>query len=446
MNLRSLGILATAAVATGVLSACSSSDSSDDGPVTLTLVEYQESRVKVARELIPGFEKAMAEQGKEVEVELVSDVLTDDQFRTKITQQYNAGTAPDVADFGAPLVPGFAGAGYLLELDPYLAEWADWGSFYPEIKDQIVQPDGKTYSIPHEASVQSLFYRKDVLEELGVSTEQPQTWDELIERLEQVTAKTGHPSIVLPAGTAWGGGTFAEGFLNVMMGTGDTFYDADSGTWVLESDGLTETFQVYSDLTEAGLLPVEALLNPNPWQPTKYEAFPAGDLPVAAQGSWGWRYDWGPDGAAPIEGLTDKVATWDYPAISSGDEPYSTSGVGFSYAVSQSTEHPEEAVALAQYLSSGKALAKQLVTIGAASPRSDLGDVEPYASEPTLLDAESRLASSKSFPNRPGQDQVAQAVAEATESILTGDADGEAAAAEFAENAADLLGPSMVHD
>ena len=78
---------------------------------------------------------------------------------------------------------------------------------------------------------------------------------------------------------------------------------------------------------QAKLLPVEALLNPEPWQPTKYKDFPAGNLPVAAQGTWGWRYDWGPDGATPIKDLTDKVATWLYPS-GSGGQPYAVGGVG----------------------------------------------------------------------------------------------------------------------
>lgn len=49
-----------------------------------------------------------------------------------------------------------------------------------------------------------------------------------------------------------------------------------------------------------------------------------------------------------------------------------------------------------------------------------------------------------SFPTRPGQDEIAQAVGEATEGILTGKMDGPAAAAEFAKNATQLLGADQV--
>jgi multiple sugar transport system substrate-binding protein len=412
--------------------------------VTITLLEYQQARADAVEQLIPEFEAEMAAQGKEIEVELVLDELTDSQFKTKITQQLHSGTAPDVIDMGGSHVTGLAGAGYLLELDQYLESWPGWQEFYAPVKAKAQQPDGHYYSLPHEAGVQSLFYRKDVLEGLGVDTSQPQTWDELIERLKAITAKTGQPSILIPAGTAWGGGTWSEGFLPLVAGTGSTFYDRNTGTWTLSSEGLSATFDLYHELTQAGLLPVQDLLNPNPWEPTKYVKFPEGTLPVVAQGTWGWRYDWGPEGSAPIEGLQDKVATWDYPALVPGTEPFSVSGGGFAYGVNAESEHADAAVELVQWLSSGSALARQLVAVGAAAPRSGISGLEPYSGEPSLLDAEEKLKTAVDAPEGDGADQVSQAAQNATEQILTGKADGAQAASAFASDAADLLGPSLV--
>jgi multiple sugar transport system substrate-binding protein len=185
---RSFGLLTAALAATLAFASCGSNNNNDQsgggaasdqaskGPVTLTLIEYQKVRADAVQKLLPEFEAEMTKQGRDVKVKLIRDILPDDQFKTKITQQYNAGAAPDVTDYGAPLVPGFAGAGYLLDLTPYLDKWPEWQSFYPDVRNQIVQPDGKTYAIPHEANTQSLFYRKDVLSKLGVDTAQPMTW------------------------------------------------------------------------------------------------------------------------------------------------------------------------------------------------------------------------------------------------------------------------------
>jgi multiple sugar transport system substrate-binding protein len=434
--------------ATTLLTACSSgpsgSSASSGGTTTIKIVEYQQARADIMKKLIPQFEKDMAAQGKKIKVDLIADILTDAQFKTKITQQFHSGTAPDLIDTGATNIAGYAGAGYLLELDDALHEWSGWKTFYPTVKKVMKQPDGHYYAIPHEASVQSLFYRKDVLESMGISTSQPKTWDELIGRLKKVTVKTGEPSIVIPAGTAWGGGTWSEGFLPIVAGTGSTFYDAKTGKWKVESKGLTATFELYSELVDNKLLPVQDLLNPNPWEPTKYVDFVKGTLPVSAQGTWGWRYDWGPDGAAPIKDVQEKVATWDYPSLIDGTEPYSVGGGGYVYAVNAKSKSPDAAIAFAQWLASGKPLARQLVKTGAAAPRSGISGIEPYKSEPTLLDAEAKLKTSVPAPVGDGADQVSQAVQDATEKILTGDANGKQAAKSFAADAASLLGNSLV--
>ncbi|MDR5700809.1 ABC transporter substrate-binding protein [Agromyces aerolatus] len=438
-------VLTAGALLAGGLTACSAGDDTDgDGPITITLLEYQQSRADLMAELIPEFEAAMAAEGKEIEVELIADILTDGDFRTKVTQQLHAGTAPDVIDTGGSNITGWAAAGYLLELDSYLDDWSDWDTFYDVSRDRALHSDGHYYSVPHEASLQHLFVRKDVLDEMGIDSAQPETWDELIERLKAVQAITGEAPIVIPAGTAWGGGTWTEGFLPIVGGTGSTLYDPKDGTWTVESDGLTASFELFAELTEAGLMPVEALLNPNPWEPTKYEAFPAGTLPVAAQGTWGWRYDWGPEGTAPIEDVQEKVITWNYPALVDGTEPYSVSGGGFNFAVNAESAHPEAAMELVKWLSTGEALATQLAVVGAASPREGISELEPYASEPTLLDAEEKLQTSIAPPIGEGADQISQAVQNATEKILTGDADGKQAAEQFAKEVRDFLDPSLI--
>lgn len=434
----------TTMVAAAGLTACSADGGSSDGPVTITIVEYQQTRIDAVEAEIPGFEAAMKEQGRDIKVELIADVLTDDQFKTKMTQQLIAGEAPDLMNLGDSLVPGFAGAGYLAPIDDYLAEWDGWDHYYPQFKDAMVRQDGHIYALVHDTGVQNLFYRKDVLTQLGIDTSQPETWDDLISRLEAVKAETGEAPIVIPAGSAWGGGTWNEGFQPILGGTDQDYYDLETGTWDLESDGFEAVFDLYSELSEKGLLPTQDLQNPNPWEPTKYDKFPAGEIQVAAQGTWGWKFDWGPEGATPIDGLEEKVDTWQYPALRDGDEPFGWSGLGFGFAMPESSEHKDEAMLLAQYLSGGEPLANQLVASGAAAPRDDMADVEPYASEPKLVQAGEDLSSSVYVPTGDGSEQISQAIATATESILNGDADGEQAYEEFVKDATDLLGPNLV--
>lgn len=414
--------------------------------VELTLLEHQEPRLALLQEMLPKFEEQMAAQGKNITVDLQEAPAPDTEFQTKLTLDFNSGNAPDVTSFSSTMTPDFAAAGYLLDLTAKANEWPDWqGHFYPNLRDQQLQVDARMYSIPREASIIQLFYRKDVLEANAIPIEQPMSWQELLDRMKAVTEKTGQPSLLIPAGEAWGGGTFSEGFIHLMLGTDSPLFDETDRKWVVRSPGLTQVLTFYEEMTKAGTLPVEPLLNPEPWVATKYEAFPAGELVATTSGTWAWIFDWGPEGAAPIEGLFEKVATWEFPTAA-GDETFVWGASGWVWAVSAQSEHPDEAWELVKWLASGEFMAANAVTIGATATRDDLQAVAPYSEYPYLIDAEKRLADARSFKAPEGTDRMVQAVGRATEEIITERQTGEEAANTLAELATELLGEDKVKE
>jgi multiple sugar transport system substrate-binding protein len=444
---RFLAVGATLAVAL-LAAACSSGSpgstssggttGSASGDITLTLLESQQIRANVLQQLIPQFEAAMAAKGQHITVKLIKDIVPDDQ--TLLAEDYSAGTAPDVADFGISYLPDFAAAGYLLNLAPYLQQWPDWKQFYPSVISQSESPGGAIYGLVHEASTQQIFYRSDILTKLGISTQQPQTWDDLIARLEQIKAKTGQPPLILPAGTEWAAPE--QGLYNILLGTGSQLYDQKTGRWVVSSPGITYVYNLLATLKNDGLIPTQDLLNPNPWEPTKYVDFPKGTMPVSFEGTWGWQYDWGAQGTAPIPDLTTKVKTWDFPA--ENGSPYADAIDGYVWAISSKTQHPQAAVELAEWLTTGKALADQLVAVGAASPRAGMDNVAPYSGYPELIQAEHEFSSAKAMNPESNQSKVDQAFEMGEEGILTGHDTGAQAAALFAQQATVLLGSANV--
>ncbi|WP_051914039.1 ABC transporter substrate-binding protein [Thermorudis peleae] len=411
-------------------------------PVKLTLLEHQKPRVDLLKSLLPKFEDAMKSQGKNITVELQEGPAEDSEFYSKLTLDFSAGTAADVTSFGYDRVAQFASSGYLLDLTQYVNAWPDWKAhFYEKLRQQVTQSDGKVYAIPREATIMELFYRKDILTQLNIPTTQPQSWKELLDRMTQATKATGKPSLLFPAGESWGGGTFAEGFIHLMLGTDSSLYQ--NGKWVVRSPGLTAVFTFYQQMVEAGVLPVQPLLNPEPWVPTKYQAFPKGDLLCTTGGTWSWIFDWGPKGAAPIDGLFDKVATWQFPT-QNGNGTFVYGAVGWVWAASAKTKYPDAAWELIKWLASGEAMAQNAVTIGAAAPRDDIQSIAPYSQMPFLIDAEKQLTNSRSFSYPPGTDKIEQAVGEATQAVITKAKNGQQAADQFAQQATQLLGSSNV--
>lgn len=433
--------------ACGTASSPSGSAPPGDGePIVLTLVEHQDLRIQALKEVLPDFEAAMAAQGKNVTVELVEQVMSDQEFQTKLALDYNAGNAADVIEYPSSWTIDFAAAGYLLDLTDRLAGWSDWEDhFYPIIREQATNADGRNFYLPGGASIIQLFYRTDVLEANGISTEQPTSWQELIDRMVELEGEMGEPPILFPAGTSWGGGTFAEGFIHVFLGTGGELYNEETGKWIVKSQALTDSLAFYEQLVANDLLPVDALLNPEPWEPTKYVAFPAGDLAVTTQGSWGWRYDWGPDGATPIDGLFDKVKVWAFPT-QDGPETFVYAAGAWGWTINSQTEHPDEAFELLKFLTTGEAHATLITAVGDLAARDDIGDVPPYSEQSVLVEAEKLLPTGRFFQDRAGIDKIHQGIGQATEAILTGERTAEEAAADFAAEMTELLGADMVEE
>jgi multiple sugar transport system substrate-binding protein len=413
--------------------------------VTLTVLEHQQLRINALKKtIIPQFEAAEKKAGKDVHVKLVEEVLPDDQFASKLTLQYSQGKGPDVTSFVASSVPDYAAAGYLLDLSSRVNAWPDWKKhFYPVVRQLTAQGGGKIYSLPRGATTLQLFYRKDVLRKLGISTAQPTSWNSLIARLKQIEAKTGKPSVVYPSGTQWGGGSFDEGFMHVFLGTGGKLYDPSSKKWIVKSAALTKAFGFYASLQQAKLLPDDALLSPQPWQPTKYVDFVKGTLPVTTSGSWAWQYDWGPGGGAPIKNLQKVVATWQFPTASGG-KPFVTANLDWAWAISKSTKNPDVAWDWVKFLNTGTALAEDITAAGSLAPRDDIRGVAPYSQHPVLVNSEKQLRSAKVFKPAPGIAKIQEAVGKATEEILTGKADGPKAAEDFTSLASKLLGKGSV--
>ena len=59
------------------------------------------------------------------------------------------------------------------------------------------QYDGETYAIPIDRNFPMMFYRKDMLAQIGI-TEPPETWDDLIDMLPAIQRKYMQPGLILP--------------------------------------------------------------------------------------------------------------------------------------------------------------------------------------------------------------------------------------------------------
>jgi ABC-type glycerol-3-phosphate transport system substrate-binding protein len=207
------------AAVVGTLGAWAATAAGKSNATEITIIEHQPPRVALLKKMLPLFERTHPN----IKVKLIEGPAVDTDFQSKLTLDFSSGHAPDVIALSFDPAD-VAASGYLLDLTSLARKWSGWSHFYPNLRKGELH-GGKLYTIPREATVQQFFYRRDVLKKNGISTTQPTTWNQLISRLQQASKALGGPSIVFPAGKQWGGGSYGESFINVLLGTNSTLYD-----------------------------------------------------------------------------------------------------------------------------------------------------------------------------------------------------------------------------
>jgi multiple sugar transport system substrate-binding protein len=422
---------------------------------TITVMEHQVLRIQLMQKVVPHFETLMKAAGTPIKVNVQAGPTNDSDFIPKLTLDYSQGVGPDLTSYGIGYTPDFIAANYLKKIDRNVAGWGAWHSqFYPiMVKDSTLK--GHVYYVPREAGVFSLFYRHDILKKHGISTAQPKSWKDLINRALLIKKKTGleagyhgNPGagvLLFPAGTAWGGSTFEEGFIHLMLGTKSKLYNARTNKWVCKSKGLLDVFTFYHTLAKNKLTPVQGLLSPSPWTPTKYKAFPAGDLTICTSGTWAWEFDWGPHGAAPIPDIFHKVATWQFPT-NHGGSPFVTAGPGWVWAIRRQDNSARQAAAFkfVEYMSSPRIVSQGVAQIGNVSPRKDAKKYKPYSGLPYIYNTEKDFTTGKWFHPQTDQSKMYQLVEQATLDMITLAKSPQQALNDFYNGAISLLGANRV--
>ncbi|MGN0401967.1 MAG: extracellular solute-binding protein [Acetatifactor sp.] len=159
--------------------------------------------------------------------------------------------------------------------------WEEVLSHYSESSYEQYRLDGSIYAVPETQTFNVMFYRKDVLEELGL--EVPQTWQDLIEMLP--TIQGNNLSVGLPTAAGSSGSTVATTavasnapdlsmyFSLLFQNGGDMYNEAGTRTTVDDEAGIKAFDEYVRYFNDYGL-------------PTIYDfvsRFRSGEMPIGIQ-------------------------------------------------------------------------------------------------------------------------------------------------------------------
>jgi ABC-type glycerol-3-phosphate transport system substrate-binding protein len=134
-------------------------------------------------------------QQKNPKVTVKVEQVPFDQTQALLTQQFAAGSPPDVAVALPGIIRTFAGQDLLLNLDQQWDTWIKDGAYTDALRQIASGPDGKAYAVYFKGNVNALvWYSPQQLKQLGIGV--PTTWAEFTAAMDKAKAEGVAPLAV----------------------------------------------------------------------------------------------------------------------------------------------------------------------------------------------------------------------------------------------------------
>lgn len=355
-------------------------------------------------------------------------------LRRTLTHSVAEGLAPDLAIIDSIWVKEMSESGFLWDLRELDAGWVD-----NELSPDLLAPftagtATAVHAVIAEANVAGLWFRKDVLAEVG--REAPVTWGELVATAQDV-AGLGREMmpLVMPGGTRAGETTTY--CLLALLATNSASVFTDNGI-SLDSDATVETLRFVRGLVDSGLMPTEVV---------GFEW----DRPIRrlARGraamSFGGSYEspaLAKTSGMSIEELDQKYGFVPMPAGPRG-ETASVAG-GMAYAIFRQTRRPQVAMSLLREIVSAESLAELSRSTAKIPPRRSavelVKDTNPFVAQTAQI-----LEKAHMRPATEMYHHVSLQLQIMLENIITSQLSPAAAAGKAAEHIGAITAMRVVH-
>lgn len=382
----------------------------------------------IADWVIPEFEKAQKDAGKDVKVEFQPQGVDDEDYKTKLVLDLQSGGGADVFGMDGIWVGEFAEAQYIKPLKDVSAavdSWDGWAQI-PDSVQQALSFNGERYGVPQGADGRVLYFNKTLFEQAGIDTNwQPTSWAEVIDAAAKLNELDGVTGIQLNAGTAMGEATTMQGLLPVLVGTGSQVWE--DGKWLGDSAGLKEALGIYKTIYVDDKIGDPILQQEASGRDTSFQLFAEGKIGILLEGDYFWRSVINPAegvGTAPMADRDTAVGYTKIPAVTpgsgvNGQDFVSMSG-GTGRVLNPNSKNPDLAWELLAFMNSAEAFKVRAAGSLSISPRDDV-NAELLSADPMLTFVSTEVLPITSYrPGLAAYPQVSVALQQATLDVVTG--------------------------
>ena len=331
-------------------------------------------------------------------VKIDTEFLQDEPYKVKLQTYMQANNMPDLwMQWGLtanmrPIVEG----NFALELNP--DDYVDYG-YVPGALDAFTR-DGKLYGLPKNADFWVIYYNQALFEEFGVKV--PETTDELIE-----AAKVFNDAGLIPCAfdgkDGWCTTVTIHNLAWRCNGDNDALIDSLLAGKTSESEAWIGGVKEFMRLVENNVF--QPSFNSDDYGTAK-NLFIQGIAAMYVQGSW--EMGMGADDTIDPE-VRDNVRAMKFPTINGYDAGSIDDLVmwyGGGYSVSRTTEHPEEAVAMLNYIVRPDVYAKNAWQMQITIPPMDYTEYLTGEENAVQLDLTSCIADARATSGECYQDRL----------------------------------------
>ncbi|MEU1166871.1 extracellular solute-binding protein [Streptomyces sp. NPDC005921] len=449
--MRSKLITAAAVTAATALAASGcSSGSSGSSSKSIKVVYWQNlnSANKLQANFLASMVKEFTKANPGTKVDLVPVTASEADYYTKIQLMMRSpSTAPDLVYEDTALINSDIAGGYLKPLDAYTAQWADWSQYAAAAKTAVTgASDNKVYGVPDNTDTRGIWYNKQLFAKAGIAVPwQPKTWADVLSAARKIKAKlSGVTPMNLYTGTAGGEASSMQGFEMLLYGTpaGDkSLYDASQKKWVVGSQGFKDALDFVHTVYSEKLGPsVSDALGANFGTTVGTELIPSGKLAIDIDGSW-MPNNWGSTSAKPWKDWESVMGTAAMPT-QNGQEPGKTSmSGGWAWSIPAKAGNADLAWKFLQSVQTKTNSAKWNTVNSTIATRSDVASDSSYLNSVSTNKFFTELVADTHYrPGLPAYNQVSTAIQKAMESVTTGQASVDKAAATYDNDVKSAVG------
>jgi len=396
-----------------VAAACTSSDDTadDSGLVTITARCKAAPNVEDGRcnNLLRGVVAANAQlaadgDDRRVEVQIIQDNKDWGDYLTEFELASSAGEAPDIIVSGHELIGTWATSGIITDITDQIGDYPEFDDMIPSLWASA-ELDGKRWGIPQDAEARPLYFRKDLLLELGWTQAEVDslpadlasgafTWEDMLDTAEAAVAA----GVVDEGNGWWHRPVNGNDFLYYYYSAGGELLD-DSGALIYDQAAAQQVYELVGGAVDRGILS-NSLLGTSwaDWNSTVAN----GDILFVFGGSWQWN-DWAVNYV--VEGgeeyLFDNLGFGPIPALAGGTNEPTTLTHPLLYMVSSDTEDTDLALLVISKATTKELNTEYALASGHLAILQSQANYEPYTSSEFLAEVASLLEYTTFVPNSP---------------------------------------------